>query len=104
MKISASAAAARAASLFSLRKKPNLQSYSGDSETPRQLLCILPTTPLPHYPTSPLPHYPTTPPPHLLLPCSLAPPDECPDRLESKYGKKIIYFREPLLNSPVLKL
>ena len=34
----------------------------------------------------------------------LAPPDECPDRLESKYGKKIIYFREPLLNSPVLKL
>ncbi|KXS90048.1 hypothetical protein OA58_18340 [Microcystis aeruginosa NIES-88] len=57
MKISASAAAARAASLFSLRKKPNLQSYSGDSETPRQLLCILPTTP----------------PPHLLLPCSLAP-------------------------------
>ncbi|BAG00105.1 unknown protein [Microcystis aeruginosa NIES-843] len=50
------------------------------------------------------PHYPTTPLPHLLLPCSLAPPDECPDRLESKYGKKIIYFREPLLNSPVLKL
>ncbi|MCA2847761.1 MAG: hypothetical protein IM451_16215 [Microcystis sp. M074S1] len=38
-----------------------------------------------------LPHFPTS-------------PDECPDRLESKYGKKIIYFREPLLNSPVLKL
>ncbi len=50
------------------------------------------------------PHYPTSPLAAPLLPCSLAPPDECPDRLESKYGKKIIYFREPLLNYPVLKL
>ncbi|ELP55323.1 hypothetical protein O53_4154 [Microcystis aeruginosa TAIHU98] len=26
------------------------------------------------------------------------------DQLESKHGKKIIYFREPLLTSPVLNL
>ncbi|MFM8296855.1 MAG: hypothetical protein ACKN9A_00095 [Microcystis aeruginosa] len=50
------------------------------------------------------PHYPTTPPPHLPTCCSLAPPDEYLDRLESEYGKKIIYFREPFLTCPVLNL